>query len=57
MWRAIQRAEGYPYEAARADEMHDRISAFGFSEIRSFRLPVTIGLFGAGCHEFVFQKI
>ena len=48
---------GYPYEAARADEMHDRISAFGFSEIRSFRLPVTIGLFGAGCHEFVFQKI
>jgi 2-polyprenyl-3-methyl-5-hydroxy-6-metoxy-1,4-benzoquinol methylase len=48
---------GYPYEAARADELHDRISALGFSEVRSFRLPVTFGLFGAGCHEFVFQKI
>jgi 2-polyprenyl-3-methyl-5-hydroxy-6-metoxy-1,4-benzoquinol methylase len=47
---------GYPYEAASADQLHDRISALGFSEARSFRLPVTIGLFGAGCHEFVFQK-
>jgi 2-polyprenyl-6-hydroxyphenyl methylase/3-demethylubiquinone-9 3-methyltransferase len=47
---------GYPYQAARADQLHDRISALGFSELRSFRLPVTIGLFGAGCHEFVFQK-
>jgi 2-polyprenyl-3-methyl-5-hydroxy-6-metoxy-1,4-benzoquinol methylase len=48
---------GYPYEAARADELHDRISALGFSEVRSFRLPVTVGLFGSGCHEFVFQKL
>ena len=47
---------GYPYETASADEMHTRISALGFTEIRSFRLPPTIGLFGAGCHEFVFAK-
>lgn len=47
---------GYPYEDATADELHDRIASFGFREIRSFRLPMTVGLFGAGCHEFVFEK-
>ncbi|KWV59455.1 hypothetical protein AS156_30940 [Bradyrhizobium macuxiense] len=48
---------GYPYEAARAEELHGRISALGFSEVRSFRLPYTMGVFGAGCHEFVFRKV
>jgi 2-polyprenyl-3-methyl-5-hydroxy-6-metoxy-1,4-benzoquinol methylase len=47
---------GYPYEAARAEELHQRISALGFSELRSFRLPYTTGVFGAGCHEFVLRK-
>jgi 2-polyprenyl-6-hydroxyphenyl methylase/3-demethylubiquinone-9 3-methyltransferase len=47
---------GYPYEDATADELHNRITSFGFHEIRSFRLPVKMGLFGAGCHEFVFEK-
>jgi 2-polyprenyl-3-methyl-5-hydroxy-6-metoxy-1,4-benzoquinol methylase len=47
---------GYPYEAATAGELHDRIEAMGFSELRSFRLPFTVGLFGAGCHEFVFAR-
>jgi 2-polyprenyl-6-hydroxyphenyl methylase/3-demethylubiquinone-9 3-methyltransferase len=48
---------GYPYEAATATELHDRICQMGFTEVRSFRLPPTRGLFGAGCHEFVFYKI
>jgi SAM-dependent methyltransferase len=47
---------GYPYETATATELHDRISRMGFTELRSFRLPTTRGLFGTGCHEFVFQK-
>jgi SAM-dependent methyltransferase len=47
---------GYPYETATATELHDRVCRMGFTELRSFRLPVTIGLFGSGCHEFVFQR-
>jgi SAM-dependent methyltransferase len=48
---------GYPYETATAAELRDRIGAMGFAEQRSFPLPVTLGLFGAGCHEFVFQRM
>ena len=48
---------GYPYETASADEMKNRFSKLGFKEVRSFPLPATFGLFGSGCHEFVFQKI
>ncbi len=47
---------GYPYETATATEIHDRICKMGFTEKRSFPLPVSRGLFGSGCHEFVFQK-
>jgi 2-polyprenyl-6-hydroxyphenyl methylase/3-demethylubiquinone-9 3-methyltransferase len=47
---------GYPYETASAEEMRARISAFGFKEDRSFLLPVSSGLFGSGCHEFVFTN-
>jgi 2-polyprenyl-6-hydroxyphenyl methylase/3-demethylubiquinone-9 3-methyltransferase len=47
---------GFPYETATATEIHDRVRSMGFIEERSFRLPKTLGLFGSGCHEFVFQK-
>jgi 2-polyprenyl-3-methyl-5-hydroxy-6-metoxy-1,4-benzoquinol methylase len=47
---------GYPYETASAEEMHKRICALGFTELRSFRLSQKLGLFGAGCNEFVFVK-
>ena len=47
---------GYPYETASATEIHDRICKMGFTEKRSFPLPASRGLFGSGCHEFVFQK-
>ena len=48
---------GYPYETATATEIRDRICKLGFAELRSFPLPESFGLFGSGCHEFVFQKI
>lgn len=48
---------GYPYETATAAELHDRICKMGFTAQLSFPLPVSLGLFGSGCHEFVFQKI
>jgi hypothetical protein len=47
---------GYPYETATANEIHNRICCMGFTEKLSFLLPRTVGLFGLGCHEFVFQK-
>jgi hypothetical protein len=47
---------GYPYETATASEIHDRICSMGFTEERSFPMPTSRGLFGSGCHEFVFQK-
>lgn len=47
---------GYPYETATADELEIRITALGFSSIRSFPIAGAIGLFGSGCHELVFQK-
>ena len=47
---------GYPYETATADELNSRISALGFTELRSFRIPDSVGLLGAGCHELVFLK-
>jgi SAM-dependent methyltransferase len=47
---------GYPYETATAEEIHDRVCRMGFAEERSFRLPVATGLFGSGCHEFVFRR-
>jgi 2-polyprenyl-6-hydroxyphenyl methylase/3-demethylubiquinone-9 3-methyltransferase len=48
---------GYPYESATADELHDRVCRLGFSEERSFRIPHSSGIFGSGCHEFVFKRI
>jgi 2-polyprenyl-3-methyl-5-hydroxy-6-metoxy-1,4-benzoquinol methylase len=48
---------GYPYETASADELHDRICAMGFTEERSFRIPPSSGIFGSGCHEFVFRRV
>jgi 2-polyprenyl-6-hydroxyphenyl methylase/3-demethylubiquinone-9 3-methyltransferase len=48
---------GYPYETSSADEMLKRVSALGFTELRSFCLPLTTGLFGSGCNEFVFVKL
>jgi 2-polyprenyl-6-hydroxyphenyl methylase/3-demethylubiquinone-9 3-methyltransferase len=47
---------GYPYETASATEIRDRICKMGFIEERSFPWPASVGLFGTGCHELVFQK-
>lgn len=48
---------GYPYETSMADELSDRIKQMGFEEVRSFRWPKTAGIFGTGCHEFVFKAL
>jgi cyclopropane fatty-acyl-phospholipid synthase-like methyltransferase len=46
---------GFPYETASADELHDRVCSLGFSEERSFRIPISVGIFSSGCNEFVFR--
>jgi 2-polyprenyl-6-hydroxyphenyl methylase/3-demethylubiquinone-9 3-methyltransferase len=47
---------GFPYETASANELHERVCSFGFSEERSFPIQVSMGgLFSSGCHEFVFR--
>jgi SAM-dependent methyltransferase len=48
---------GYPYETATVEELIARISAFGFTELRSFPVTVSLGgLFGSGCHELVLRR-
>ena len=47
---------GYPYETADADTIKEKLSSLDFREVRSFVLPKTIGLFGTGCNEFVFER-
>jgi hypothetical protein len=42
------------YETASAAEMRDCLA--GLKEVRSFTLRPTLGLLGAGCNEFVFEK-
>jgi cyclopropane fatty-acyl-phospholipid synthase-like methyltransferase len=48
---------GYPYEAASADEIRAFLSKMGFKKIREFLVPVTRGVFGSGCNEFVFETV
>lgn len=47
---------GYPYETSGPSELIERTSVLGFAELRSFPLPRTLGLFGSGCAEFVFER-
>lgn len=47
---------GHPYEAAQADALIARIFTQGFTSLRTFPVPRTIGLLGTGCSEFVFER-
>ena len=47
---------GYPYETATVEDLNSTISALGFTELRTFRNPQSIGLLGSGCNELVFVK-
>jgi len=47
---------GYPYETASPEELNSRICAMGFSEEITYLVSVSVGLFGSGCHEYVFRR-
>jgi 2-polyprenyl-3-methyl-5-hydroxy-6-metoxy-1,4-benzoquinol methylase len=47
---------GYPYESIRPDTLISYVEARHFKLVRSITRPGGIGIFGAGCDEFVFRK-
>jgi 2-polyprenyl-6-hydroxyphenyl methylase/3-demethylubiquinone-9 3-methyltransferase len=48
---------GYPYESISAPEVAAFMQRLGFAHVRSFTSPLTIGLFGSGCDEYVYRRI
>jgi SAM-dependent methyltransferase len=47
---------GYPYESISAPEVETLMRRIGFAHVRSFTSPLTIGLFGSGCDEYVYRR-
>jgi hypothetical protein len=47
---------GYPYESIAAPEVETFMRRLGFEHVKSFTSPVTIGLFGSGCDEYVYRR-
>jgi 2-polyprenyl-3-methyl-5-hydroxy-6-metoxy-1,4-benzoquinol methylase len=47
---------GYPYESIAADDAVALLRQLGFSLVRSFVKPPSVGRFGTGCDEFVFRR-
>jgi 2-polyprenyl-6-hydroxyphenyl methylase/3-demethylubiquinone-9 3-methyltransferase len=47
---------GYPYESISAPEVEALMRRIGFAHVRSFTSPLTIGLFGSGCDEYVYRR-
>ena len=48
---------GYPYESISAPEVEIFMRRIGFAHVRSFTSPLTIGLFGSGCDEYVYRRM
>jgi 2-polyprenyl-3-methyl-5-hydroxy-6-metoxy-1,4-benzoquinol methylase len=47
---------GYPYESIAAPEVETLMQRLGFEHVRSFTSPITLGLFGSGCDEYVYRR-
>ena len=47
---------GYPYESIAAPEVEALLRSLGFEHVKSFTSPITIGLFGSGCDEYVYRR-
>src|SRR5262245_28967714 len=47
---------GYPYDSIAAPEVETFMRRLGFGHVNSFTSPVTIGLFGSGCDEYVYRR-
>ena len=48
---------GYPYESILASEVDALIRPLGFACVRATGTPLTIGIFGSGCDEYLYRRI
>ncbi len=48
---------GYPYESTSAHEVDALMRAIGFEHVTSRTRPYKLGLFGAGCDEYVYRRM
>jgi len=48
---------GYPYESIAADEVGRVMAELGFAHVQSFTGPLSLGLFGSGCNEYVYRRV
>ena len=47
---------GYPYEAILAPDVEILMRKLGFEPVRVFARPMTTGLLGSGCDEYVYRR-
>jgi 2-polyprenyl-6-hydroxyphenyl methylase/3-demethylubiquinone-9 3-methyltransferase len=47
---------GYPYESIGAAHVEAFMRTLGFAHVRSFTRPLSLGLFGSGCDEYVYRR-
>ncbi len=47
---------GYPYEAILAPEVDEMMARLAFEPVRVFAHPLTTGLLGSGCDEYVYRR-
>jgi 2-polyprenyl-6-hydroxyphenyl methylase/3-demethylubiquinone-9 3-methyltransferase len=48
---------GYPYESALAPEVDRKLEDLGFKAERVFARPISHGLLGSGCDEYVYRRV
>jgi 2-polyprenyl-6-hydroxyphenyl methylase/3-demethylubiquinone-9 3-methyltransferase len=48
---------GYPYESISAPEVDTLLQQLGFGCVHRMNTPVTIGLFGSGCDEYLYRRL
>lgn len=48
---------GYPYESVRPHEVNAVMQRLGFTPVRAFTRPYSVGLLGTGCDEFVYRRV
>jgi 2-polyprenyl-6-hydroxyphenyl methylase/3-demethylubiquinone-9 3-methyltransferase len=48
---------GYPYETAHAPEVEAKLASLGFKAERVFAHPISIGIFGSRCDEYVYRLV
>jgi 2-polyprenyl-6-hydroxyphenyl methylase/3-demethylubiquinone-9 3-methyltransferase len=48
---------GYPYETTLAPEVDAKLENLGFRAERIFAHPISRGILGSGCDEYVYRSL